>query len=90
MALPEGVMEQMQVTCNGKSGTFVVRAQRVLVGGVEYTASRFEAMCGKGDAKKWKSSLYAVGEDGEPELGSRSRVKGKGLGRQMKRRRMKN
>lgn len=29
------------------------------------TASKFEQFCGKGDAKKWKSSLLAADESGE-------------------------
>jgi hypothetical protein len=65
LPLPDNTPDELRVVCNGKHGTLVVRAQRVLFGGQEMTASRFEAMCGKGDAKKWKSSLWATDADGE-------------------------
>jgi hypothetical protein len=32
--------------------------QRVLMDGREYLPSRFEALCGRGDAKKWKTSIF--------------------------------
>lgn len=35
-----------------------LRTQRVTYDGQEMSASRFEQLCGKGDAKKWKSSLW--------------------------------
>lgn len=34
----------------------------------ETTASRFEQICGKGEAKKWKCSLWYVGENGEQPM----------------------
>lgn len=40
--------------------------QRVLYDGAEMPPSKFEAICGKADAKKWKSSLWLEGPDGEP------------------------
>ncbi|WIA10783.1 hypothetical protein OEZ85_010952 [Tetradesmus obliquus] len=67
LPLPANTPDQVDVVCNGRPGVLVVRAQRVLVGGQELTASRFEAMCGKGDAKKWKSSLWTADETGEPQ-----------------------
>ncbi|KAG1679268.1 hypothetical protein FOA52_009298 [Chlamydomonas sp. UWO 241] len=66
MPLPEGVPETVVVACNGRLGVFHVRTQRVSVGDDEMSASKFEAQCGKGDAKKWKSTLYAATEDGQP------------------------
>lgn len=65
MALPEGVPELLPVTCNGRSAQFLMRRQRVLVNGSEMAPSRFEQMSGKGDAKKWKSSVYTEGPAGE-------------------------
>lgn len=124
MPLPEGAPEEQDVTCGSKSGVFVTRTQRVLVDGVEMSASRFEQVgvgcwlrrkhkftqlhmsvrgnhlrqpaaipcivacnlgcraarhthqsssrsgssdaqvAGKGDAKKWKCSIYADTHDG--------------------------
>lgn len=64
LPLPEGVPERLAITCNGREAVFVVRAQRVEVEGVEMAPSKFEQMCGRGDAKKWKSSLYVRLEDG--------------------------
>ena len=64
--LPEGVPEVLHVNCNGRSGRLVVRTQRVLQGEAEMSASKFEQVCGKGDAKKWKCSIWTEGPDGEP------------------------
>ena len=36
----------------------------VAFGGARMSASRFETVCGKGDAKKWKSSIWLEGPDG--------------------------
>jgi SAND domain len=67
--LPDGVPEELQVVCNGRPGTFLLRSQRVRTAdGSIITASRFEAVCGKSDAKKWKASLWVVGADGEAEV----------------------
>ena len=55
--LPAGVPERLPVSCNGRSAVFLVRCQRVLFGGDEMTPSRFEHLAGRGDAKKWKTSI---------------------------------
>lgn len=68
MPLPEGVPEVLNVTCNGRSGRLLVRSQRVLQGDTEMSASKFEQVCGKGDAKKWKSSIWTEGEDGQQDM----------------------
>ena len=67
MRLPEGVPEELPVACAGRLGIMIVRSQTVTFGGQVMSASRFEAVCGKGDAKKWKSSLWAATPDGIPE-----------------------
>jgi hypothetical protein len=36
----------------------LLRSQKVMWDGHEISASRFEQICGKGDAKKWKTSLW--------------------------------
>lgn len=41
-------------------------SQRVLYNGQEMAPSRFEVMCGKPDAKKWKMSFWRTDADGEP------------------------
>jgi hypothetical protein len=51
------VPEQVDVYCNGKHATFLLRAQKVVFEDEEMPPSRFEAVCGKGDAKKWKATL---------------------------------
>ena len=58
MPLPPGVPERLAVTCNGRSALFLVRSQRVRFGGAEMTPSRFEQLAGRGDAKKWKTSIF--------------------------------
>jgi hypothetical protein len=68
--LPEGTPERVDVVCNGRYATFLVRPQRVEAAGEEMAPSRFEAACGRGDAKKWKTSLY-------------ERLKGDGQGRNL-------
>lgn len=69
LPLPEGAPDSVQITCNGRGpATFVVRQQRVLFEGKEMSASRFEALCGRADAKKWKTSLFALDGSGEPGL----------------------
>ncbi len=67
MRLPEGVPEELPVACAGRLGIMTVRSQTVTFGGQVMSASRFEAVCGKGDAKKWKSSLWAATHEGIPE-----------------------
>ena len=82
LPLPAGVPEEVPVICNGRSGLLNLRTQRVLHNGAELSASRFEALCGKGDAKKWKCSVHlevAPGVSGEvrhPPLGHASAVHG--------------
>lgn len=68
MPLPEGVLEVLPITCNGRSAALLVRSQRVQQGDAEMSASRFEQICGKGDAKKWKCSIWVEGEDGSPVM----------------------
>ena len=70
--LPEGVPEQLDVVCNGRQAQLVVRSQRVLFGGQEISASRFEQLCGKGDAKKWKTSVWKTDEEGDADIVSAS------------------
>jgi len=66
-ALPEGVPEDLRVTCAGRSALLAVRSQIVTFAGQRMSASRFETVCGKGDAKKWKSSIWLEGPDGSQE-----------------------
>lgn len=68
LPLPDGVPETITVECNGRRGMLVVRSQRVLCSDEETTASRFEQLCGKGEAKKWKCSLWYVGSNGEASM----------------------
>lgn len=65
MTLPEGVPERLAVTCNGRSAALLVRQQRMLYQNMEMAPSRFEQMSGKGDAKKWKCSVFTENTDGE-------------------------
>jgi hypothetical protein len=57
MPLPPGVGEEVEIFCNGRHAVFTLRGQRVVFEGEEMPPSRFEAVCGKGDAKKWKATL---------------------------------
>ena len=66
MTLPEGVPDELHVACAGRLAVLTVRSQTVTFGGQTMSASRFEAVCGKGDAKKWKSSLWAASPEGIP------------------------
>ena len=63
MPLPKGVPETVPVECNGMRGMFHVRCQRVSHQDALIPAARFETLCGRGDAKKWKSSLWYVNEE---------------------------
>ena len=63
MPLPDTAREQVTVECNGIRGTFYLRCQKVMHQGVLIPAARFESLCGRGDAKKWKSSLWYVNDD---------------------------
>ena len=58
MPLPEGVPEEVEITCASRVARFLMRPQRVLWDGEEMPPSKFEAVCGKGDAKKWKATLH--------------------------------
>ena len=62
--LPEDTPDEIPVQCNGKSGILLLRPQKVLYAGQEISASKFEALCGRGDAKKWKTSLWIQDTDG--------------------------
>ena len=62
--LPENVPEEVPVTCAGRSAVLNIRSQIVTFGGQRMSASRFETVCGKGDAKKWKCSIWLEGPDG--------------------------
>jgi hypothetical protein len=42
MALPDDVPDEQPVVCGSKSGTFLTRMQRVVLDGIEMSASRFE------------------------------------------------
>lgn len=68
LPLLEGVPEEIPVHCNGRSALLVIRTQRVLFNGQDMSASKFELTCGKGDAKKWKCSLWLEDENGEPVM----------------------
>lgn len=78
--LPEGVPEVLDVTCNGRSGKLLVRTQRVLHCDAEMSASKFEQVCGKGDAKKWKSSIWTEDAEGQQDMvGMLSPMTGTGI-----------
>jgi hypothetical protein len=64
MALPEETEESIPVICNGRRGTFITRTQCVEYGGNIVTATKFEQICGRADAKKWKTSLWLMDEFG--------------------------
>ena len=74
--LPEGVPEVLPITCNGRSGVLLVRTQRVQHSQAEMSASKFEQVCGKGDAKKWKSSIWVEAPDGSQIMVLASTVMG--------------
>jgi len=65
--LGPGVPEALPVVCAGRRGVLHVRTQRVAYAGGEVSASRFELLCGRGDAKKWKTSIWLAGEGGQQE-----------------------
>ena len=58
MAMPDGVPETVNVVCQGRHGVLNVRTQRVVHDGTDMPVSQFEKVCGRGDAKKWKHSLW--------------------------------
>ncbi len=65
--LAENVPEEVPVTCAGRSAVLNIRSQIVTFAGQRMSASRFETVCGKGDAKKWKCSIWLEGPDGSQE-----------------------
>jgi hypothetical protein len=60
--MPAGVPETVPIFCNGRTAVLDLRSQRVMHEGEEMPPSRFEQVCGKGDAKKWKATLYHFDE----------------------------
>lgn len=66
--LAPNVPEAVPVVCAGRAGLLHVRTQRVAFSGGEVSASRFETLCGKGDAKKWKTSIWLAGEGNRQEM----------------------
>lgn len=56
--LPAGVPEEAPIICNGRTAVLHVRQQKVQYEGELMPPSRFEQVCGKGDAKKWKATLF--------------------------------
>ena len=56
--LPAGVPEEVPIFCNGRTAALHVRQQKVQYEGELMPPSRFEQVCGKGDAKKWKATLF--------------------------------
>jgi hypothetical protein len=64
LRLPENTEETLAVVCAGRTAVLITRTQRILYNGSEMSASKFEAICGKGDAKKWKCSLWTTNEHG--------------------------
>ncbi|KAK9863053.1 hypothetical protein WJX84_000545 [Apatococcus fuscideae] len=81
LELREGIPEDVRITCNGHAGLMNVRTQRILAGTAEMSASRFEHVCGKGDAKKWKTSIWTEGPVGEPEESMQDWLNERGLDR---------
>lgn len=75
--LPEDVPEELPIQCNGRSALLAVRTQRVLYNDQEISASKFEALCGKGDAKKWKCSIWQEDDEGQPVMVSVPRTSAK-------------
>lgn len=70
MPLPADTPEDVPITCGGRSAILNIRNQIVTFAGQTMSASRFETVCGKGDAKKWKSSIWLEGPDGGQEQAS--------------------
>lgn len=56
--MPPHLPNYVRVVCNNRRAIMIVRNQRVLFDGAEVSASRFEQLAGKGDAKKWKNSIW--------------------------------
>lgn len=69
LALPPGVPEEVPIWCNGHEAWLIVRTQRVLSqrGAATHSASRWEAMCGKAESKKWKTSFFVL-ENGSKKV----------------------
>ena len=56
--MPEGLPETLPVSCGARRGALSLRTLRVSApwcGTV--SGSKFEALSGKGDTKKWRNSL---------------------------------
>ncbi|GIL70620.1 hypothetical protein Vretifemale_1359, partial [Volvox reticuliferus] len=66
LPLPEGIPEELPVLCCGRRAVLLLRTQRVQYDGAMMPVANFEKICGRGDAKKWKASLWLVDEDGNP------------------------
>ncbi|GIL47092.1 hypothetical protein Vafri_4003, partial [Volvox africanus] len=66
LPLPEGIPEELPVLCCGRRAVLMLRTQRVQYEGALMPVANFEKICGRGDAKKWKSSLWLVDEYGNP------------------------
>lgn len=58
MALPENTPDILHVVCNNKRGVLNLRTQRVVHNDLDMSVTAFEKVCGRGDAKKWKTSLW--------------------------------
>ncbi|KXZ47440.1 hypothetical protein GPECTOR_35g878 [Gonium pectorale] len=56
----------MKVVCMGRYAELLIRTQRVVYNDCVMPVNSFERICGRGDAKKWKSSLWLVDEQGTP------------------------
>ncbi len=67
MPMPEGLHDEIPVVCCGRRALLHVRTQRVVYNETLMAVSHFEKICGRGDAKKWKSSLWWV--DGGRKVG---------------------
>ena len=62
-----GIPEYVDIVCAGRVAVMSLRTQRIRFEGQDVTASKFEALCGKGDAKKWKCSIWQYNPTtGEP------------------------
>jgi len=68
LPLPEGCPEEIKVCCGKAFGVMNVRTQNVLYDGKTLPPSIFEKVGGKSHAKKWKTSLWACNEAGDPAL----------------------
>uniref|UniRef100_A0A7S3R019 PHD-type domain-containing protein n=1 Tax=Dunaliella tertiolecta TaxID=3047 RepID=A0A7S3R019_DUNTE len=81
LPLPEDTPETLPIVCAGRYGELLLRTQRVMHEGEAMTASRFEQLCGRGDAKKWKNSFWLVNSAGQPECMIQDWLGARGLDR---------